>query len=360
MKPAGSHVEDRLLELAYDELPPAELEAVKAHLKGCTACTDALDSIQGVRRAMSKLPLETPPDSGLDSLLAYAEQGARRAAAGPPPKPGWRRWWVPAFGLGSVLVIVGLVATRGSKVTDANLFGVPAPRPLTSPARVPVTATAPAEPAPVPAPPTSPAPLAQTGQDSWRGEPADDLGLRRVAQASKEKDEKARTQAPRVEVKAGVDASGAGDAAAHATPPEPRFLAENETRISNADPAGHAPASESLEQREVASPDTAAKKSVQSPLASANLAIAEQRWDAAIEYLRAAIQQTRDATEKDRLLDTLCGLEERLGRDCDPLERQYAGTPWATRRASARASRKTAIQPTELEKATPAAATPSH
>jgi hypothetical protein len=139
--------------------------------------------------------------------------------------------------------------------------------------------------------------------------------------------------------------------------------------MSNADPAGHTPASESLEQREVATPDTAAKKSALSPLASANLAIAEQRWDAAIENLRAAIQQTRDATEKDRLLDRLCGLEERLGRDCDPLERQYAGTPWAVRRASARASRKMAIQPTEVDQAdaakkadqaAPPAATPSH
>jgi hypothetical protein len=134
--------------------------------------------------------------------------------------------------------------------------------------------------------------------------------------------------------------------------------------MSNADPAEHKPlvatkmseqarpAFESAGRQEAADVDMPVKKSPQSALARANSAIAEQRWDAAIDSLRVAVDETSDPTERDGLLEKLCGLlQEHLSRDCDQLEHQYATSPWATRRASARASRKTAIQPAELDQA---------
>lgn len=104
MKPQNLHAhEDRLLDFAYGELPAQEARVVESHLQGCTRCTELLDGIRGVRTTMAQLTLEPAPDAGLDSLLAYAQQAARNAAAGPAPKPTWwRRWLVPAMGVTAV------------------------------------------------------------------------------------------------------------------------------------------------------------------------------------------------------------------------------------------------------------------
>jgi len=116
MNQQGAHrYEDRLLEFAYGELPAAEARSIEAHVKGCARCTGALRDIEGVRRQMSQLAPEPAPDAGLDSLLAYAEQAARRTAAGPAPSRGWRQWVfgvVGAASLAAVLVVVGVVANR--------------------------------------------------------------------------------------------------------------------------------------------------------------------------------------------------------------------------------------------------------
>ena len=89
MNPATQHAhEDRLLELAYGELAPADAAAVQHHLQGCERCSDALASIRGVRTAMAPLAEEVAPVEGLESLLAYAEQAAKRNAESTgPPRP---------------------------------------------------------------------------------------------------------------------------------------------------------------------------------------------------------------------------------------------------------------------------------
>ncbi|NPC86235.1 zf-HC2 domain-containing protein, partial [Pyxidicoccus fallax] len=104
MNPQNLHAhEDRLLDFAYGELPVPEARVVEAHLQGCARCTQALRDIRGVRATMSQLSTEPAPDAGLESLLAYAQQAARRNAAGPTPKPSrWRRWLLPVVGLASV------------------------------------------------------------------------------------------------------------------------------------------------------------------------------------------------------------------------------------------------------------------
>jgi hypothetical protein len=104
MNPQNLHAhEDRLLDFAYGELPTPEARVVEAHLQGCARCAQALRDIRGVRATMSQLSVEPAPDAGLESLLAYAHQAARRAAAGPEPRPSrWRRWLLPVVGLASV------------------------------------------------------------------------------------------------------------------------------------------------------------------------------------------------------------------------------------------------------------------
>lgn len=113
MKPVVHQYEDKLLEFAYGELPRPEAEAVEAHLRGCAKCTEALSHIGVVRRTMGRLPLEAAPDAGLESLLAYAEQHAQRAAGATKRKPWWRGLVLGLATVASVLV-AGVVAWRAS------------------------------------------------------------------------------------------------------------------------------------------------------------------------------------------------------------------------------------------------------
>jgi anti-sigma factor RsiW len=117
MKPAVHQYEDKLLEFAYGELPALEASAVEAHVSGCAKCTEALNEIRTVRVAVGKLPQVEAPDAGLESLFAYAEQAARRNAAGPAAAPTWwRRMMAPLAGVAAL----GLVAGVGFKVSQES------------------------------------------------------------------------------------------------------------------------------------------------------------------------------------------------------------------------------------------------
>ncbi len=112
MKPVDHQFEDKLLEFAYGELPAPEASAVDSHVRGCARCSASLAEIKGVRSTFQALPMEAAPDAGLESLLAYAEQTARRNAAGPGVAPAWwRRWVAPLAGV-AALALVGIVALR--------------------------------------------------------------------------------------------------------------------------------------------------------------------------------------------------------------------------------------------------------
>src|SRR6185369_6013901 len=96
MATAIHQYEDKLLDFAYGELPPPEASAVESHVKSCPRCTQALEQIRGVRTTMSALPQEPAPSAGLESLLAYAEQAAKRSAAVPRAvAPWWKRMVAP-------------------------------------------------------------------------------------------------------------------------------------------------------------------------------------------------------------------------------------------------------------------------
>lgn len=95
-----------LLDYAYGELPPSEAAALERHLASCAPCRAELAEMGMVRRTMAGLGQEPAPEAGLDSLLAYAEQAARRAAEGPAPaRTAWRRWLAPLLGASAVAVL---------------------------------------------------------------------------------------------------------------------------------------------------------------------------------------------------------------------------------------------------------------
>lgn len=163
MKPQAHTHEDRLLEFAYGELPPQEARAVELHVQSCTHCSQSLSDIRGVRTSMARLPLEPAPEAGLDSLLAYSQQAARRAAAGPAPAPRWwRRWLVPALGLASV-AFFGVIVSQVQK--QAELSPPAATASKTALKQEPQAAREePAPPAPPAAVASAPAPAAPEGK----------------------------------------------------------------------------------------------------------------------------------------------------------------------------------------------------
>lgn len=119
---AGMHQhEDKLLEYAYGELSGAEASAIEAHVQGCERCGQALSNIRGVRTTMGRLTAEPAPEAGLDSLLAYAQQAARRSAAGPAPASSfWRRWLAPLAGA-TALLAIGIVAYEVNQKTELKV-----------------------------------------------------------------------------------------------------------------------------------------------------------------------------------------------------------------------------------------------
>lgn len=119
MKNAVHQYEDKLLEFAYGELPQHEADAVDAHVRGCARCSQALTEIRSVRTAMSTLPMEAAPDAGLDSLMAFAEQAAKRNAQTAAPVPFWKKYLTPLVAVMTV-VTVGVFGFRASEELDVS------------------------------------------------------------------------------------------------------------------------------------------------------------------------------------------------------------------------------------------------
>ncbi len=118
---SGMHPQhEKLLELAYGELSVGDARRLELHLKGCTRCAEALSAIRRVRQTMSQLPAIQAPDRGMDSLLAYAGQAARRARSGASSTPTWwRRTLLPAAGLIALATVV-VVGARVIKVANLS------------------------------------------------------------------------------------------------------------------------------------------------------------------------------------------------------------------------------------------------
>ncbi len=157
MKSAAHQYEDKLLEFAYGELPQHEAEAVDAHVRGCNRCSQSLFEIRGVRETMARLPMEAAPDAGLDSLLAYAEQAAKRNNS-TPASPWWKRLLMPLASF-AALATVGVVGFRANQEFDTSPAAAVAEVTIEDRARAqgsfgpkaaPIAAAAPQTPSPAP------------------------------------------------------------------------------------------------------------------------------------------------------------------------------------------------------------------
>ena len=114
--------QEKLLELAYGELSSSDAKRIELHLQACARCAEALSSIRRVRQTMSQLPAVQAPERGMESLLAYAEQAARRARSGPGRVSSWwSRLMVPAAGAIALaaVVVVGIRVTKQVNLSPA-------------------------------------------------------------------------------------------------------------------------------------------------------------------------------------------------------------------------------------------------
>ncbi len=100
---ACAEIESRLSELADDTLPREEALAVRAHLKGCPSCRQALADLQRLRDELGRLPLLAPPDSLENAIRQRARtEGLLRSA------PSARPWkdLLPALAAAAMIVLM--------------------------------------------------------------------------------------------------------------------------------------------------------------------------------------------------------------------------------------------------------------
>ena len=105
------HPTEKLLDFAYQELPPDESRQVDQHVQACESCGRALAEIRGVRKVMAPLAAEPPPDAGLESLLAYAQKRAEAARAPVTKRPV--RWWWAGLAATAALLMVTMAQLSG-------------------------------------------------------------------------------------------------------------------------------------------------------------------------------------------------------------------------------------------------------
>ena len=154
---------ERLLDLAYGELEPAERLQVEQHVSGCAGCAAELEGMTGTRAAAGLLPDPDPPRGRAELVDA-----ARRAVGG-MARPGRARWARPVgwMAVAAAILAVGGVTVR---LLDGNPRRVAVPP--AAEVRAPVLV-----PAPVPAPGAlassermaAPAPEAKKARDVAEG-----------------------------------------------------------------------------------------------------------------------------------------------------------------------------------------------
>jgi hypothetical protein len=77
------NVDERLMDFLYEELPPGDMDEVRAHLEGCTRCAAEVGRFQATRRTIQTLEHEEPSPAVSAKIL--------HVAAGRKPKAARRR-----------------------------------------------------------------------------------------------------------------------------------------------------------------------------------------------------------------------------------------------------------------------------
>jgi anti-sigma-K factor RskA len=111
--PDEAHVLDLLPAYAIGSLDTDELQRVEEHLLGCWICRNESHDFQTIAEELSLTAPQAEPSRELKDRLRQRLHRARPQARVSPPesrRPFWERL-LPAWGLASLLLIVGLTAS---------------------------------------------------------------------------------------------------------------------------------------------------------------------------------------------------------------------------------------------------------
>jgi len=356
MRPqAPTHPEDdRLLELAYGEVPAAEARALRTHVDACARCRTVLDGIAEVRTAFRSVPPEAAPDRGLESLLAYGEQAAARARS--------RRGGLRILGVLSAvaaLAVVWLVippsrrqaevavqapaAPRSEALARADTQGAPAQGDR---AADEVREKGKAEALPGGATPELPAPVrraspaaseARTGGLLKRDAPAEQKALAQAQGVTRPEMTPATGAGARANTSGGAFAgAGATSMKKSAAGADKGQGSLEESRAREAAKTAAAPVADALAAADTVGAKPLAKAAPPPAAMRVGLGSAEQQARLA-DIQRKLVNARGD--ERKTLLMAQCELEASLGRgpdavlSCSNVAREFPGTPEA-RRAS--------------------------
>jgi putative zinc finger protein len=230
------HVDERLLDFVYDELPPEDRAEVAAHVEACGRCAAEVRSMTGTRAALRALPDEEPSAAATTRILHEAARPRtvmaklRALLATFALHPGWSLGAATA-----VVLVVSLVLFREAEraqppamqparnvVQHEELRGAPAP-PAPEGLRqlLPTPAPAPSPPAPAARPEAASAARAAGSKSRKRSQPF--VGM-----------EKERDQAKDILLEA---ASSTGRGAGAAAPPEPTAAVAPRAAEAKSEPA---------------------------------------------------------------------------------------------------------------------------
>ena len=106
-----------LLELQFDEAPPADREALAAHVRQCGSCSAFLADLRRLEQAFEAGPDDAPPPDGLERVLA-------RVAVVQPARAR-RAEWARAVVPGAAALLAGWWAIRAGAERLAASGAVP-------------------------------------------------------------------------------------------------------------------------------------------------------------------------------------------------------------------------------------------
>ena len=108
-----AHVIDSLPAYALGSLDVEEGSQVEAHLLSCWVCRDELNSFQAVADQLSLAAPVASPSPDLKERLIQRVRTRRAAERAPvPERRPWLERLLPAWGLASLLLIIGLVGSN--------------------------------------------------------------------------------------------------------------------------------------------------------------------------------------------------------------------------------------------------------
>jgi len=111
---------DKLIDLAYGELPAEAASAVEAHLRACPACAAEWRRLRLGRAAMGR-HLAGEPASPVVAPAQFREEPARRRL--PAWASGYRRWLAAAAGFVAVVAVLAIVLNLPKALTPTAQAG---------------------------------------------------------------------------------------------------------------------------------------------------------------------------------------------------------------------------------------------